>query len=86
VLGASEGVTRSPLALIAHSLREPGVAIREGWAILKGIWCRAWCRVRGVQFRAGRNLRIDARLVIRGPGTVIFGDNVRVGMTVTPWT
>jgi len=39
-----------------------------------------------VRFQAGRNLRIDGRLVIRGPGQVVFGDNVRVGMTVTPWT
>jgi acetyltransferase-like isoleucine patch superfamily enzyme len=60
--------------------------MREGRAILKGLWCRAWFRLRGVRFRAGRNLRIDGRLVIRGPGRVIFGDNVRVGMTVTPWT
>jgi acetyltransferase-like isoleucine patch superfamily enzyme len=42
--------------------------------------------MRGVRFRAGRNLRIDGRLVLRGPGTVILGDNVRIGMTVTPWT
>lgn len=26
------------------------------------------------------------RLIIRGPGQVRFGDRVRVGMTVTPWT
>lgn len=84
-LGAAKGM-RSSLALILRFLREPRVAIREGRAILKGIWCRAWCGVRGVRFRAGCNLRIDGRLVIRGPGTVIFGDNVRVGMTVTPWT
>jgi len=83
---AANEVTRSSLALIARALREPRVAIREGRAILKGIWCRAWFKVRGVRFRAGRNLRIDGRLVIRGPGRVIFGDNVRVGMTVTPWT
>jgi len=50
------------------------------------MWCRIACRVRGVRFQAGRNLRIDGTLIIRGPGRVIFGDNVRVGMTVTPWT
>jgi acetyltransferase-like isoleucine patch superfamily enzyme len=72
--------------VLARAMREPRVAIREGRALLKGLWCRTWCALRGVRFRAGRNLRIDGRLVIRGPGTVILGDNVRIGMTVTPWT
>ncbi|GJG87957.1 transferase [Gemmatimonadetes bacterium T265] len=35
---------------------------------------------------AGRNLRVSGRLVIRGPGRVIFGDNVNVARVVTPWT
>src|SRR5438445_2108038 len=77
---------RRAASLLVRGLREPRIAIREGRAILKGLWCRAWFRLRGVRFRAGRNLRIDGRLVIRGSGLVIFGDNVRVGMTVTPWT
>jgi acetyltransferase-like isoleucine patch superfamily enzyme len=76
----------SSIALVARSVRAPGTALREGRAILRGVWCRVWCRLRGVRFQAGRNLRIDGRLIIRGPGTVIFGDNVRVGLTVTPWT
>jgi acetyltransferase-like isoleucine patch superfamily enzyme len=60
--------------------------MREALAIVRGLWCRLGCRIRGVRFEAGRNLRIDGRLIIRGPGRVIFGDNVRVGLTVTPWT
>ena len=77
---------RTSLALLARALREPRVASREARAILKGLWCRVWYPLRRVRFRAGRNLRISGRLIIRGPGTVVFGDNVRVGMTVTPWT
>jgi acetyltransferase-like isoleucine patch superfamily enzyme len=77
---------RFSLGLVGRSLREPGIAIREGLALLRGMWCRVSCRIRGVRFQAGRNLRIDGRLIIRGPGRVIFGDNVRVGLTVTPWT
>ena len=73
-------------SLIARALREPRVASREARAILKGLWCRIWCRLRGIRFTAGRNLRIDGRLSLRGPGAVILGDNVRIGMTVTPWT
>jgi acetyltransferase-like isoleucine patch superfamily enzyme len=77
---------RSALTLLRRALREPAVALREGRAILRGVRCRVWCRLRGRRFRAGRNLRIDGRLVLRGPGTVILGDNVRIGLTVTPWT
>lgn len=76
----------SASGLIVRALREPRVAIREGRAILKGLWCRVWFRLRGYRFTAGRNLRIDGKLVLRGPGAVILGDNVRIGMTVTPWT
>jgi carbonic anhydrase/acetyltransferase-like protein (isoleucine patch superfamily) len=83
---AARPASRSLLTLLGRALREPRVAGREGRAILKGLWCRAWCRLRGIRFEAGRNLRIDGRLIFRGPGRVIFGDNVRVGMTVTPWT
>lgn len=67
-------------------ISQPRLAWSEGWALLKGWWCRVWCRVRGIHLKAGRNLRIEGRLVIRGPGTVILGDNVRIAMTVTPWT
>jgi acetyltransferase-like isoleucine patch superfamily enzyme len=74
------------LALVSRALRQPHVAVREGRAIAKGLWCRAWNRLLGRRFTAGRNLRIDGRLVLRGPGTVVLGDNVRIGMTVTPWT
>jgi acetyltransferase-like isoleucine patch superfamily enzyme len=29
---------------------------------------------------------LEGRLQIRGPGRVVLGDNIRVGMLVTPWT
>ncbi len=41
---------------------------------------------RGIRFSAGRGFRVQGRLIVRGPGRVRFGDDVRVGMTVTPWT
>jgi acetyltransferase-like isoleucine patch superfamily enzyme len=55
-------------------------------AIAKGRWCRVSCRLRGVRFEAGRNLRVYGRLSIKGPGRVRFGHNVVVHMRVTPWT
>jgi len=79
-------VEASWLKLIRMALVRPRIALREGLALSRGMWCRVSCRVRGIRFEAGRNLRIDGKLILRGPGRVIFGDNVRVGMTVTPWT
>jgi acetyltransferase-like isoleucine patch superfamily enzyme len=76
----------SHFELIRRVLSSPGVALREVLALWRGVWCRVTCRVRGVRFEAGRGLRIDGRLDVRGPGRVILGDNVRIGMTVTPWT
>lgn len=55
-------------------------------ALARGWLCRCSCRLRGVRFRAGRNLRVFGRLNIQGPGEVVFGANVVVNDKVTPWT
>jgi acetyltransferase-like isoleucine patch superfamily enzyme len=57
-----------------------------GWQYLKGWWYKWSYRARGIRFSAGRGFRVSGRLIVRGPGQVRFGDRVRVGMTVTPWT
>jgi len=44
------------------------------------------CRLRGVRFQAGKNFRVYGSLSVRGPGRVVFGDNMRLEMHVTPWT
>lgn len=72
--------------MLRRTLSHPGRAYHVARALLKGALYVWWCRARGIRFEAGRNLRVDGRLVIRGPGRVVFGDNVRVSMTVTPWT
>lgn len=71
---------------IQRGLREPGAA----WVAVRGrvrgrvfTW---WCRAFRPRVRIGRNLFLTGRLEIRGPGSVIIGDNVNVGMTVTPYT
>ena len=56
------------------------------FALAKGYWCRLSCRVRGVRFETGRNLRVFGTLSIKGPGLVRFGNDVVVDMIVTPWT
>jgi acetyltransferase-like isoleucine patch superfamily enzyme len=73
-------------ARLRAAVRSPRKAISVLCAIAKGGWCRAWCRLRGVRFEAGRNLRVFGTLSIRGPGLVRFGDDVVVDGRVTPWT
>ena len=73
-------------ARLKAAVRSPGRAISVLRAIAKGQWCRAWYRLRGVRFEAGRNFRVFGTLSIRGPGLVRFGNDVVVDMIVTPWT
>jgi len=65
---------------------EPGRAFRVGFAILKGHFYKAYLLLRGRRFQAGRNLRVFGSLVVRGPGRVVFGDDVRVIQRTTPYT
>lgn len=76
----------SPLLQIKAAARSPRKAIAVLLALARGYWCRVSCRIRGVRFEAGRNLRVFGKLSIKGPGLVRFGDDVVVDMTVTPWT
>jgi len=73
-------------ARLKAAVQSPGRAISVLRALAKGHWCRTWCRLRGVRFEAGRNLRVFGTLSIKGPGLVRFGDDVVVDMIVTPWT
>jgi acetyltransferase-like isoleucine patch superfamily enzyme len=42
--------------------------------------------VRGIRFTAGRNFRLFGRLSLRGPGRIVFGDNVTLRGTTSAWT
>lgn len=42
--------------------------------------------MRGIRLETGANFRIAGQLIIRGPGRVVFGDNVLIDGVVTPWT
>jgi serine acetyltransferase len=68
------------------ALTDPARAFRLAMERLRGFRAIVSCRLRGVRLKAGRNLRVEGRLIVRGPGTVVIGDNVRIGGTVTPWT
>ncbi|MDQ6925587.1 MAG: acyltransferase [Candidatus Eremiobacteraeota bacterium] len=67
-------------------LANPGAALRYVTARARGRWTILWCRLLGRRVTAGRNFRVAGRLVIRGPGRVIFGDDVNIERVVTPWT
>lgn len=76
-------MTQSPFR---RALTEPGHGISVGLAILKGHFYKIYWPLRGQRFTAGRNFRVFGSLLIRGPGRVIFGDDVRVIQRTTPFT
>jgi len=71
---------------VGRALREPGAAFLYALALLKGYWYRAKYRLLGRRFRAGSRLRVFGRLSVRGPGEVVFGDNVAMWHRVNAWT
>ena len=76
----------STRSLAAKALAKPGVAFRRVRALAKGHWYKAWFRLRGFRFTAGRNFCVNGSLSLRGPGSVTFGDDVIINGHVTPWT
>lgn len=77
---------RSIGALVGRALREPGQAVSYGLALTKGYWYRVVLRLLGRRFRAGSRFRVFGRLSVRGPGEVVFGDNVATWHRVNAWT
>jgi acetyltransferase-like isoleucine patch superfamily enzyme len=71
---------------LVRAFREPGLAVRRVRALVKGHWYKVWFRLRGFRFKAGRNFRVNGSLSLRGPGTVVFGDDIVINGHVTPWT
>ena len=69
----------------SQARRDPRRALVVLLALLRGHWYKRYYRLRGVRFRAGSNFRVLGSLKVRGPGEVIFGDNVEVERA-TPFT
>jgi maltose O-acetyltransferase len=75
---------------LQRARRDPGLAIKVALALLRGRYYLLKYRLLGRRVVAGRRFRVVGRLDIRGPGTVIFGDDCtvvssRMSLT-TPWT
>ena len=71
---------------IVRGLRQPRHAFSAVRARLRGRIFKLWCRLCRPRISIGRGLILNGKLKIRGPGRVIIGDNVVVGMHVTPFT
>jgi acetyltransferase-like isoleucine patch superfamily enzyme len=82
----SRAPARSRATVARLALQQPAKAASYGFALLKGYWYRAYYRARGRRFSAGRRFYVFGSLVVRGPGEVIFGDNVVIWGSVHPWT
>ena len=75
---------------LAHAVQEPGLALSVIRMLLHGRYVKLKCRLLGRRVSIGRNFRVMGALEIRGPGTVIFGDDCTVVSSrrapVTPYT
>jgi acetyltransferase-like isoleucine patch superfamily enzyme len=72
--------------MLRKAIADPGRAFGYALALLKGHFYKVYYPLTGRRFTAGRRLRVHGRLSIRGPGRVVFGDDVIVWLKVTPWT
>ena len=72
--------------MIRKLFTNPGRTMSGAIALCRGQWYRLKYRALGRRFRAGRNFRVYGKLDVRGPGEVVFGDNVAVIEHSRPWT
>lgn len=76
--------------VIRLAWKRPGPTFRAALAIGRGLYYRIRYRLTGQRVIIGRRFRVQGRLEIKGPGTVIFGDDCGVvssRMSVTtPYT
>jgi len=71
---------------VLRALKNPAAAWEAVKCRVRGQVLTIWCRLFRPRVKIGRSLLLYGRLKIRGPGRVIIGDNVEIGMLVTPYT
>jgi acetyltransferase-like isoleucine patch superfamily enzyme len=78
----------SPATRLEQARAEPRKALRVLMELARGSLVKLKCRLSGRRVSFGRNFRVMAggRVHFRGPGRVVFGDDVCIGELVTPWT
>lgn len=73
------------------SLAGPGMHLRwrigwlRGWLKRPGWWLKAWL-LGGTRVTVGQRFSLQGKLLLSGPGTVVFGDDVIVDAVATPFT
>jgi acetyltransferase-like isoleucine patch superfamily enzyme len=72
--------------LLGRAIREPGRAFLHALALAKGFLYPTLIRLTGHRIRVGRRFAIFGHLSVRGPGEVVFGDNVALWGRVNAWT
>jgi acetyltransferase-like isoleucine patch superfamily enzyme len=78
----------SPPSRLSQARKEPRKALRVLLELARGMLVKLRCRLSGKRVVFGRNFRVMAggKLHVKGPGHVVFGDDVSIGELVTPWT
>lgn len=75
---------------MAKGWSNPRGALGVVGMLARGWYYRLQCRLRGQRVRFGKNFRVAGPLDIRGPGTVVFGDDCTIIATrlapSTPYT
>ena len=71
---------------LIRGLKNPLGAWQAVRGRMRGQCFTLWCRVFRPRITIGRNLILDGKLIVRGPGRVILGNDVIVSMRVTPFT
>jgi acetyltransferase-like isoleucine patch superfamily enzyme len=75
---------------VRRAAREPRLALKVATGLARGWYYRAKFRLLGRSLTVGRGFRVHGPLDIRGPGSVVFGDDCTVSSTrhkpTTPWT
>ncbi len=81
-------MAHSLVTTLAQVRREPRKGLRVLLELARGRLAQVHCKLLGKRVTFGRNFRImtGGRLDVQGRGRVVFGDDVRIGMRVTPWT
>jgi acetyltransferase-like isoleucine patch superfamily enzyme len=75
-----------PWAKLRRALSNPSAAWEAGRGRARGWLFRRWCELFRPRITIGRNFILSGKLRIRGPGRIIIGNDVVIGMLVTPYT
>jgi acetyltransferase-like isoleucine patch superfamily enzyme len=73
-------------AKLTHALANPSHLWYAVRIRLRGLLFKIFCALFRPRVSIGRGFMLDGRMIIRGPGRVIIGDNVHCGNRVTPFT